>query len=873
MASNKLKIRQVVALALMLMMITPVATLAGDGKKHFKQGLKYEENQQWDKAAEQFALAAAEKPSNVEYQLHLQRALLSAGIMLVKRGDNLAEQKDFNAAYEAYRQAYAYDPTNELALIKARRMLEAQGLPTDNLPTGGDPAGPSLRPKSNANDPNVKAIYTTGANNVKTQLPGIPGRRFTKTDVIYRDTPLLTAIEQLSQTMKLNVMFDQQVVNMMRSAKITVELRDVTYPKALEMLLKTNNLMYAQIDSRTIVVASDNPQSRMKFEPYSVRTFYIKNADLQDVRAAIQGTLPQTKSITPVKQLNALIIRDTPANLELIDQVIDSLDKSKAEVLVDVNIYEVTRDDLLQIGNQFNIPDGSQSAGPPLGGIGLQGSVLGKFPRTLTGPFAFALGLPTSTISFFQNKGKSKLLASTQVHVVDNEQNTIRIGQRVPIQTASFFPTGFVGGNAGGTSNTAGTTNQQNGVNPFFNNSGAFPQIQYENVGLNIDITPNVYEDEVQMKMKIESSSVDNPNSLTPIFSQKQMSSVARIKDGQTTLIAGVSQNNEAKSVRGLPLIGLIPILGRFFATPGTTNRQSDVIITVTPHILRRADIREEDHLAKASGDGINPNNQLKIDQILYMADIQDAEQNQVAAASGAPAPPVPENKPVVQPPVAQPSTGTIVTTSSPGVVVQPVPTTARPNIQRMTVDKPGASIPKQNDQQTTQGKQPANRLDDDDDDDDDDDEPQQAVQQNNQQLSPVVVSVRAATATATKGQDLYVAIILNGSNDISSAHISLSYDPNVLEAKSVRDSGLMRSGGTAADLQFTGEGGLLNIQMDKPQGAGGAPPRGQLCLIVFTVKNPGQSPLTINEQQSFFRTPNGQMLPIKVQSAQVEAK
>src|ERR1044072_398149 len=462
MASNKLKIRQVVALALMLMLIAPVAALAADGKKHFKQGLKYEENQQWDKAAEQFALAGAEKPSNVEYQLHLQRALVSAGIMLVKRGDGLAEQKDYNAAYEAYRQAYAYDPTNELALIKARRMLEAQGLPTDNLPTGGDPAGPSLRPKSNTNDPHVQAKYApgaTGASNVKTQLPGIPGRRFTKTDVIYRDTPLLTAIEQLSQTMKLNVMFDQQVVNMMRSAKVTVELRDVTYPKALEMLLKTNNLMYAQIDSRTVVIASDNPQSRMKFEPYSVRTFYIKNADLQDVRAAIQGTLPQTKSITPVKQLNALIIRDTPANLELIDQMIDSLDKSKAEVLVDVNIYKAPRDDLLQLGNQFNVPDGSQTSNtnPPLGGLGLQNLVLGNFPRTLKGPFGFALGVPTSTISFFQNKGKSKLLASTQVHVVDNEQNTVRIGQRVPIQTASFFPTGFVN-NPGG----SGTNNQPN---------------------------------------------------------------------------------------------------------------------------------------------------------------------------------------------------------------------------------------------------------------------------------------------------------------------------------------------------------------------------------------------------------------------------
>ena len=119
------------------------------------------------------------------------------------------------------------------------------------------------------------------------------------------------------------------------------------------------------------------------------------------------------------------------------------------------------------------------------------------------------------------------------------------------------------------------------------------------------------------------------------------------------------------------------------------------------------------------------------------------------------------------------------------------------------------------------------------------------------------MVSVRAATATATRGQDLYVAIILNGSNDISSAHISLSYDPNILEAKSVRDSGLMRTGGTAADLQFTGEGGLLNIQMDKPQGAGGAPPRGQLCLIVFTVKNRRSIP--VDDKRAAVVLPNSE--------------
>src|SRR5215216_4649430 len=408
MVKSMLKIQQAVALALMLILAAPVASLANDGKKHFKEGMKYEENLQWDKAAEQFALAVAEKPSNVEYQLHLQRALISAGIMLAKRGDDLAEKKDYNAAYQAYRQAYSFDNTNELALIKMRRMLEYQGLPTYNIPTGKDPAGPSLTPRNK--DANVKATYsniapggpaTTGAaGNTKVQLPTIPGRKFAKTDVIYRDTPLLTAIEQLAQTMKLNVIFDQQVVNQMRAAKLTVELRDVTYPRALEMLLKTNNLLYAQLDARTIVIASDNPQSRLRYEPYSVRTFYVKNADITDVRQAVQQTL-QTKSITPVKQLNALIIRDTPANLELIDAMISSLDKARAEVLIDVNIYEVSRNNLLQIGNQLSTGSDKEPFGLPfLGGLGQQGNILGRGPRTLTGAFGFALGLPSSAISF-----------------------------------------------------------------------------------------------------------------------------------------------------------------------------------------------------------------------------------------------------------------------------------------------------------------------------------------------------------------------------------------------------------------------------------------------------------------------------------------
>jgi hypothetical protein len=136
-----------------------------------------------------------------------------------------------------------------------------------------------------------------------------------------------------------------------------------------------------------------------------------------------------------------------------------------------------------------------------------------------------------------------------------------------------------------------------------------------------------------------------------------------------------------------------------------------------------------------------------------------------------------------------------------------------------------------------------------------------------------VVVSVRTAQTQAARGQDFYAAIILNGDAQVSSTHISLSYDPNILDVKGVRDSGLLRMGGVNPELQFTAEGGQLNIQMDRPQGTVGVPARGQLLLVVFTVKGAGVSPLTLNDGQTQLRGPNGQPVTIRVQSSQIEAR
>lgn len=832
-----MRIKQATSLVLALTLALAAPAYPKDGKKYFKEGLRYEANKQWDKAAEKFALAAAEDPSNPEYSLHLQRALVNAAIMLVERGDYLAEQKDYNSAYQAYRQAYSFDPTNELALIKMRRMLELQGLPTDSLPSGGDPAGPSLKPREE------KSVKTSGGSAelplyrriVKASMPA----RMPKTDVIFRNTSLQSAIEQLAQAMRLNVVFDSQTLNFLRSVgnNFSIELRNVTYAKALETILQANNLMYAQTDTRTIVIAQDNPQSRSRYEQFAVKAFYIKHADLNDVRTALQQVLG-TKVIVPSKQLNMLVVRDTPANIEMAESVINSMDKAKAEVLIDINIYEISRDDLMKIGNQLLAESEKSPSLKALGGLNQQSSILGKAPRTLTGPFAFGLALPSSVISLFQDRNKAKLLASTQVHVLDGEQHIVRIGQRVPIRTATI-PTGFV----------TPTPQQPNQPQQPGLSTSLFgvEQIQYENVGLNIDMKPQVYEDEVQITMKIESSSVDSLNTLTPTFSQKQMQSVARIKDGQTTMIAGVSQLQESKGTRGIPLIGLIPILGRFFSAPDTTNRQSDIVITVTPHILRRADIRDEDHLAKLSGWGeMNQRRQVSLEEIVYFADLEEAEQNQVAAK---PAAPIQQ----VGPASPQPQT---FAPSSPGVTVVPSSITqpaAQPSPQpRPTAaPQPAASEPRRN-------------VDDEEDEDEED-----SSEAQNQ--SSVRVSVNSSPV-AFRGQQFYAVVILSGNQDISSANISLSYDPNMLEVRNVREGGLMRLGGATPNLQYTAQGGILNATIELPPGAAPVKSRGTLIYIMFEVKAPGRTTLSLTEGTTL-RGPSGNSIPVTLQPTSVEIR
>ena len=299
------------------------------------------------------------------------------------------------------------------------------------------------------------------------------------------------------------------------------------------------------------------------------------------------------------KDTNSLTVRDTAENVRLIGELIQSIDKDRAEVVMDVDIYEVSQSDLLQFGNQIGTGSGIFNLGgsPGLSILSSSGAVnssqpgvnlsniVGQVPTAL----AAALVIPPAVFSAFQSKDNTKLIASTQVHAFNGEESKARIGQRVPVQTAQAYPFGV----------QTGTPQPGQGAFP----TGGFPVINYEPTGLTLTFTPQVFPNlDVQVKMNIESKDVLGGETLTPTFTERTITGTARVQNTRTMLLASVSQDVETKGRRGIAFLGGLPILGRLFTSPTRSNRRVDIVIAVTPRVLRAPALTPRDEEMRPSG-------------------------------------------------------------------------------------------------------------------------------------------------------------------------------------------------------------------------------------------------------------------------------
>ncbi len=639
------------------------------GKKNFKEGAKYESAEQWDQAAEQYALAVANEPENAEYKLRLMRTLQMASLMFAARGDLLEAKGDYTGAYNAYARAFMYDRANETTRIKMARMIERQKWREGvSEPARYNPRNGNLSPVSNE----IQAPYRASRGEVTQKVEFKEG------------TSLKLVITNLARQLDLNVIFDE---TFKEPSKFSLSLNDVTLARALDLTLLQNKLIFEQVDRRTILIYADSAPNRGRIENLLIKTFYLGNTDPNEARDIVSSNIGPQRQVKVSKQLNALVIRATASELAIAKAIIDSLDKNRSEVVLDVNIYEVSNSASLEIGNQLattgqttskttydsdgnpvTTTTGTASSLADLGGLGragvsaIAGSIFG-----FGGSAAALVGMPTSSLSLLQSKGKSRLLANAQIHALDGENNQTVIGRSVPVRIGSTYPSAYVPTTTGGN-----------------NNNGTIDNIQYRDVGLVIDVTPNITnEGYVQVKMKLESSNVEASgadSTLTPSFTKRSLTTISRVQDGVTAVVASVKQDSKGDSRVTIPVVGMVPILGRLFTTPKQSSNQSDIVITVTPRIIRPAEIRPEDHYARLSGTQQSGLTQT-VEDVIFRAQAEDEQERRLISRQ-------------LSTPLTAPVGETQVDIENASEVKSPAPAPAAPRAEVIPVSRPAEIKP-----------------------------------------------------------------------------------------------------------------------------------------------------------------------------------
>ncbi|MGH9932547.1 MAG: secretin N-terminal domain-containing protein [Pyrinomonadaceae bacterium] len=605
------------------LLVLPATAFAKKGDKNFKEGMRYEAAQQWEKAAQEFTMAVAADPANLEYQLHFRRASFNASQSYMQQGRALAEQRDFVGAYNAFRQAYGYDAVNELAVSEMERMLRLQGV-KEGTNTGSEK---STEPVS---------VGSTSAQEAALEPPRQEMR------VISYSGDLKAFIRSLAEQLNLNVIFDRQ--SFVQPRTIDINLREVTTSQALDYIFLQESLFFQKLSRRTILVAEQT--RRPQYQQLVLRTFFLANSDPEKAKQLVGQAIPPSVGrpqtiVVADKDTNSLTIRDTAENVRLIGELIQSIDKDRAEVVMDVNIYEVTKTDFLQLGNQIGQADSFTLGGSPglsilsdaaTTGTRSPGVNLSAITAGVPTAWAAALVFPQSVIHAFQSKGNTKLIASTQVHAFNGEESTARIGQRVPVQTAQAYPFGV--------QTSTGTNN--NGFP-----TGGFPVINYEPTGLTLKFTPQVFPNQdVQVKMSIESKDVLGASTLTPTFTERTITGTARVQNNRTMMLASVAQDIQATGRRGLPVLSGLPIFGRLFSSPTNDKRRIDIVIAVTPRVLRAPAVTPRDEEMRPSGTLQSPTTG-SLEAMLREADREDQlaefrlqQKNATARVTEPPSPP-----------------------------------------------------------------------------------------------------------------------------------------------------------------------------------------------------------------------------------------
>lgn len=601
--------------------------LAGCPKanQNFEAGRKAEAIEDYDTALVDYERALRAQPMNAEYKLRAIHMHTVDGNFHLEQGEKLLKKGNPEMALAEFEKAAAVDPSNMAAdqeVQKTMKLVAAKNAASEPPKVNTNPENEDLLP----GPPELKPLNREAINLKMTN----------NSNVVF---------ETIAKLAGVSVIFDSDF----HPQRISVELPNITLEQALDIVSMQCKAFWKPVANNVIFVAPDNPTKRKDIEDEIVQTFYISNTmqsqDLTEMVTILRSVLNLAK-ISQINSENAIVIRATPDQVAAAAKILRTIDKAKPEVLIHVQVITANRDRLRDLGilpgqsvavaftprtslqpNSTSTSSSSSSSSSSTTST-LEQVLLSSLHSI--GTSDYSITLPGATANAILSDDKTHIVQDPEVRVSDGERAQLKIGERVPIATGSFQAGVGVGVGGG-----AGV------VNPLVNT-----QFTYQDVGVNIDVTPRVHPDgDISMKLIVDVSSVGPSQNIggieQPTFIQNKIEHEVRLKDGEASILGGLISRDETINTNGIPGPMQIPGLKYLFSDNSKDVQDQEILIVLTPHIIRFPAITADDLRALATGSETNLRVYHEADEALA-----EPENKPQEGALATPPPPAPGTAP-----------------------------------------------------------------------------------------------------------------------------------------------------------------------------------------------------------------------------------
>ena len=789
----------------------------------YRKGFDAGKRNDWDAAVAHYREAVQDDPDRPEYRIALERAMLEAAVIHAAAGKDFEEKGQLDAAVREYKRASEYDPANRQLAAKAaeldRKILDAI-----------EASRP--RPKIDEMRERARRMTPEPALNPASREPF---------DLHFSGS-VRDLLKFIADSTGINITFTSDFRD---PPQYSVNLNGVTLEEALQHVLSTNALFYKVVNDRTVLVIPDTAQNRARYEEQVIRTFYLSHADPTELVQLLNTIMrvpgvPLVPAFVPNKTQNSVTIRASAPLVAIAERLIQANDRPRAEILLNVQILEVNRTRAKQFGldlGDYSItgifsPEVRPTTSTATGG----GTVTAVPPFNLNtisrgiSAADFYATVPTAIIRFLETDSQTKLMAKPQLRGQEGQKITLNLGDDFPVPSTTF---GSLGG--------AGSVATQ-----------PISSFNYRPVGIIVNVTPRVtFDNDVILELAVESSTLGQDVNIAgqnlPSFGSRKVETKIRLRDGESTLLAGLLREDERRSLTGFPGLMHLPVFRQLFTSNDLSKGQTDIVMLLTPRIVRGHELTQQD---------VNP---------VYIGSQQHLGLSGPPPLIAPPASETPETVPPASGPAPAPQGG---------VSGQPTPAPASGTMPSPGIVPPPAAVPPPG----VTPPQPSNPP------------PPGAVET---QPAPPAAAAEAAPAMTQSvpasnalqlaltppgtefrvgGGPYTVPISVSNAPRTSTITVTLTFNPAVIKVRSVQEGSFMRQGGVSP--QFTEQvdpaAGRVDLTIVREADVAGASGSGLLAAVLFDPVASGATNITVSGSAA---GPGATALTVQASPASVTVK